>query len=297
MGKPSQKSPLWHPEDIKNIKITGMDGQDTVMTCGLVSKPKLIYLEGNIGSGKTTLLDLCREHEDLEIIEEPVGKWQNFYNHNMLQLIYTDKRPEMQLIFQIMANLSRLDQLNQIKSMNKTIMMERSLLSGYQIFSKAAGARGELKDLEMNMLHFMDKIFTENKLGEFCKPDLIIYLRTDPEICLERIQHRGRHEERGINLQYLNLLHQAHDKWLGKPYKNRPNYEVPCPVITLDGNRTDEEYTQLLLQLNTELEKLKGKFSSDKINKPQWDIDAAIKRWKEKRIRGIDVIDSTGEPS
>ncbi len=39
-----------------------------------VSKPKLIYVEGNIGSGKSTLMDLGRSRENLEVIGEPVEK-------------------------------------------------------------------------------------------------------------------------------------------------------------------------------------------------------------------------------
>ncbi len=53
-----------------------------------VSKPKLIYVEGNIGSGKSTLMDLCRSRENLEVIGEPVEKWHRFYTHNFLKYKY-----------------------------------------------------------------------------------------------------------------------------------------------------------------------------------------------------------------
>jgi deoxyadenosine/deoxycytidine kinase len=238
----------------------------------------------HIGSGKSTLMDLCREREDLEVIGEPVEKWQRFYTHNFLKYKYQDKRPEIQLMFQLMVNLTRLDQLNEARPTEKTIMMERSILSGFQIFTKTALHRQERSVLENCMLHFMNKIFTEKMLGDFCKPDLIIYLRTDPEICLQRLKHRGRWEEKGIKLEYLNQLHQAHEEWLGIHFKNRPNYNIPCPVITLDGNRTDEEYAQLLVQLDRELEKLKGVENNE--NEKRWDIDVAIKKWKERRARG-----------
>ncbi len=111
---------------------------------------------------------------------------------------YQDKRPEIQLMFQLMVNLTRLDQLNEARPTEKTIMMERSILSGFQIFTKVALQREEISGLEMCMLHFMNKIFTEKMLGDFCQPDLIVYLRTDPEVCLQRLKHRGRWEEKGI---------------------------------------------------------------------------------------------------
>jgi deoxyadenosine/deoxycytidine kinase len=188
-----------------------------------------------------------------------------------------------------MVNLTRLDQLNEAKPTEKTIMMERSILSGFQIFTKIALIREEISGLEMCMLHFMNKIFTEKMLGDFCKPDLIIYLRTDPEVCLQRLKHRGRWEEKGIEIEYLNQLHQAHEEWLGVQHNNRPGYNTPCPVVTLDGNRTDDEYPQLLAQLDEELEKLNG--TENKENTKRWDLDAAIKKWKERRARGADEVD------
>ncbi|MFO0001882.1 MAG: deoxynucleoside kinase, partial [bacterium] len=97
----------------------------------------------------------------------------------------------------------------------------------------------------------------------------------DPEVCLQRLKHRGRWEEKEIEIEYLNQLHQAHEEWLGIQYKNRPDYDIPCPVVTLDGNRTDDEYPQLLAQLDEELEKLNG--DENKENTKRWDLDAAIK--------------------
>jgi hypothetical protein len=48
--------------------------------------------------------------------------------------------------------------------------------------------------------------------------------------------------------------------------------------------QNDEEYAQLLVQLDRELEKLKGVENNE--NEKRWDIDVAIKKWKERRARG-----------
>ena len=96
-----------------------MNNKATAMASKSVSKPKLIYVEGNIGSGKSTLMDLCRSRENLEVIGEPVEKWQKFYTHNFLKYQYQDKRPEIQLMFQLMVNLTRLDQLNEARPTEK----------------------------------------------------------------------------------------------------------------------------------------------------------------------------------
>jgi hypothetical protein len=99
----------------------------------------------------------------------------------------------------------------------------------------------------------------------------------------------GRERNKDRVSKVLNQLHQAHEEWLGIQYKNRPDYDILCPVVTLDGNRTDDEYPQLLAQLDEELEKLNG--DENKENTKRWDHDAAIKKWKERRARGGDEVD------
>ena len=46
------------------------------------------------------------------------------------------------------------------------------------------------------------------------KADVIIYLRTSPEIAMTRIQNRGRTGEQNISLEYLTNLHELYDDWL-----------------------------------------------------------------------------------
>ena len=49
---------------------------------------------------------------------------------------------------------------------------------------------------------------------ESCGVDLIVYLRTSPEIVHERIKSRCRDEEKAIPLEYLRTLHRLHERWL-----------------------------------------------------------------------------------
>ena len=46
------------------------------------------------------------------------------------------------------------------------------------------------------------------------EPDKIVYLRTPAEVCHERIDARGRGEEKKIPLEYLRDLEVLHDEWL-----------------------------------------------------------------------------------
>ena len=49
-----------------------------------------------------------------------------------------------------------------------------------------------------------------------CKPEKIIYIKTSPEICLERIAQRSRGEEADIPIEYLRHIDRMHEEWLSK---------------------------------------------------------------------------------
>jgi deoxyadenosine/deoxycytidine kinase len=52
-------------------------------------------------------------------------------------------------------------------------------------------------------------------VSNYCvQPDVILYLRTPAKTCLDRILERGRAEEAGISLDYLDQLESLHDEWL-----------------------------------------------------------------------------------
>jgi deoxyadenosine/deoxycytidine kinase len=57
------------------------------------------------------------------------------------------------------------------------------------------------------------------------------YIRTEPEVAFERLQQRGRLEEKSIPLSYIKTIHDKHEDWL----VHRKN-ELPEIVVELDGN-------------------------------------------------------------
>lgn len=48
-------------------------------------------------------------------------------------------------------------------------------------------------------------------------PDGFIYLRATPDICMGRMKRRSRVEEVGVQMEYLQGLHQKHEDWLRFP--------------------------------------------------------------------------------
>jgi thymidylate kinase len=47
-------------------------------------------------------------------------------------------------------------------------------------------------------------------------PDLVVYLRTDPQIALNRTKERNRSEESTIDLNFIQKVHDLHEKMVKK---------------------------------------------------------------------------------
>ena len=70
--------------------------------------------------------------------------------------------------------------------------------------------------------------------------DRIIYVRTSPEQCYERIQQRCRMEEEGIPMEYLKALHQCYEEWLVGE-----KFPIPGTLMVLDGSLPVEEMLKM----------------------------------------------------
>lgn len=58
---------------------------------GASSQPFTVLIEGNIGSGKTTFLNHFKQFEDqVCLITEPVDKWRNLHEFNLLVCKYVE---------------------------------------------------------------------------------------------------------------------------------------------------------------------------------------------------------------
>lgn len=114
--------------------------------------------------------------------------------------------------------------------------MERSLFSARFCFVENLRASGLLSELEFFIL---EQWFRET--APATKVDLIIYLRSDPELLYARIKARGRPEEAAISLEYLRALHELHEDWLVRGKFGQP----PAPVYTIDANAPREKVVAL----------------------------------------------------
>jgi thymidylate kinase len=200
-----------------------------------MSRTVVISLEGNIGAGKSTLLTRLQQaaeiysHRSIEFVQEPVSRWSGLLgkptlepmntqsatsSDNLLSCFYADPQ-KYAFPFQIMAYATQIDELNHaIRKKPAIVLTERSLESNREIFTKMFYDDGKI-----DPVHYQIYCENANTCRRLCNhptsTDAVIYLRTQPEVCIQRIQERGREGEEQITLDYLKTCDNYHESWLG----------------------------------------------------------------------------------
>jgi len=210
-------------------------------------KPFIVSIEGNIGAGKSTMLKFFEKYNDVELIPEPVAQWCDVKGHNLLGKLYEDpKRWSFQ--FQSYVQLTRLQLLNKPTNCSVKII-ERSIQNNRFCFLENAKKEGSLCGAELEVLISWYDWLNEN-IG--MPLDLIVYLRTSPQVAYERLKARGRKEEAGVPMHFIEGLHQSYEDWLVNQTKGPP----PAPVLVLDA---DQGIEKMLLTYDQFKEEIRGR--------------------------------------
>ena len=184
----------------------------------------IISIEGNIGSGKSTLLANLREHfkdnVDIVFLKEPIDEWAKIKDKNgitILEKFYADQE-KYSFPFQMMAYVSRIKELrNTVKEQKKNslkpfiIITERSLYTDKMVFAKMLYDTGKIEHVNYQIyLNWFDTFSDEYPVHK------VVYVKTAPEKCHERIVKRSREGEDNIPLSYLKSCSFYHDNMLDK---------------------------------------------------------------------------------
>lgn len=204
----------------------------------------MFIVEGNIGAGKTTLLKAIEKHlPELKIIFEPVNQWNNSVSgKNLLGDFYSDPQ-RWAYTLETYAMACRVKEyLKESKNKNAKTLMERSIFSGHYCFAKNDFLNGYMTEMEWEIYQTWFSFLISNKAP---LPRGFIYLKTDPEIALERIKKRNRNGESKISIEYLKQIDDRHNEFLVQKI-DLANKLDELPILTLDCNSDFEKETNFL---------------------------------------------------
>ncbi len=225
-----------------------------------IDEKLIITIEGPIGVGKSTFSEiLLKNWEDCEIVPEPVDLWKDLKNSdgkNMLDTFYTDIK-RYAYTFQNVACITRMMKMEQtLRETNKKyIFLDRSLATDANVFEKMLYDSGMINELEHQAYNLWCDFYWKYVRDQSKNKPIHIYLKCDSEICHKRIQKRGRIEEQGITLEYLQDLNKYHDVWLNSGAEN---------TIVLDCNEDFESNPEKQKQMiNAIKERVKQIFAND----------------------------------
>jgi deoxyadenosine/deoxycytidine kinase len=193
--------------------------------------PPLVFLEGNIGAGKSTLVKILRKYlPEVVLTTEPCNEWQNAGGFNLLQAFY-ENPSSWACLFQIYASMTRIrKQQKEANGAWDLQIMERSWFSDRYCFARMLHKSGFISDEQWAVYTQMWDWYMRTS----DMPVAFIYLKVDPQTCLQRLQARSRSEEVGVSLDYLTCLHECHEQLLVE--KMLDGKKMNFAVLTLDGS-------------------------------------------------------------
>jgi thymidylate kinase len=177
----------------------------------------IISIEGNIGAGKSTLIQKIQQraiqenNKHIHIIPESLDIWEQIKDgdKSIFQLFYENKS-KYGFAFQILTFLTiTYNMMGHLQKMGKidTIIIERSPISNIMIFGQMLYDDKIIGDAEFSILKYMVN-------GLMMPVDKIVYLRSTPPECMERVKERNREGEQDIEIDYLQKIHDKHESWL-----------------------------------------------------------------------------------
>lgn len=204
----------------------------------------MYILEGNIGAGKTTLLQFIRDQiPDIEAVFEPVDSWhKQTAGQSLLANFYQDI-PRWAFTLETYAMACRVrEHVIEQKKTNCRRLMERSIFSGHYCFARNDFLNGYLDQIEWDTYNRWFNMLTLNKCHV---PIGFIYLRSQPDVCLNRVKARARAGECSITVEYLEQVHRVHEDFLLNRTESTEELRA-VPVLVLDGNQDISKNPSLL---------------------------------------------------
>ena len=201
-----------------------------------------LAIAGHIGVGKSTLTQLLSEALGIQAFHEPNLDnpfLKRFYG-DMSQWAFHSQ--VFFLVHKFNAHRALLDQ-------GEAIIQDRTIYEDAEIFAAHLAESGLMSRDEFKTYR--------NLYNEFVQllpaPTLMIYLRAKVDTLIDRIDKRGRPEEREIPRIYLESLHDLYDKWFDR-YERSPKLTIE--VDHLDYVNSDQDRKYVIELIRDRLEEL-----------------------------------------
>lgn len=187
-----------------------------------------VAVDGPIGAGKTTLVKMLAEDLKGDAAFEPAEK------NPFLPDFYKDPQKNA-FKTQLFFLLNRFQQQNELKQRD---MFRPLVVCDYTFAKDWIFAHINLNADELNLYKTIFQLLYQ----QVAKPDLVIYLRADSKVMLNRIKKRGYDYEKPITDTYLDKLTDAYNQYF-------LNYEE-TPLLVVDTSHTNyqeniEDYENL----------------------------------------------------
>lgn len=196
------------------------------------------------------------KYQNTHCMQEPVAEWSNMKSGTDLLSSFYENKERWSFCFENLVQLSRLkahyqslklvhsQPFLQQKDRKTKIFLERSIYSSFHVFTKNTYDDLGINNIEFDILKEYFNFFTndlnsifnwsdKNNTESSHLPFKLIYIRSDPEICFERMKDRSRSSENLISSDYLKSIHLKYEDWISKLYKDN--------VLIVDGNKSKEE--------------------------------------------------------
>lgn len=208
--------------------------------------PLYISIDGNIGAGKSTLLSRLEKQtlftkRSVYCLPEPVDRWGG-----LLERFYSSPK-SYAFEFQMDVLRTRMEQHFEIdqerstftaeelgaKKYRDVVITERSMETSLHVFVEDSFRRqGLLTETEVQIYRrWHDTALRCTKADV----SVIVYVKTPPEVCIERISKRARKGEEHITLETLDHLHSLHEEYVAYMEKERGVHVVICDGTNIDA--------------------------------------------------------------
>ena len=166
-----------------------------------------ISVSGLIGVGKSTLTEKLAEALGFSSYFEPVDK-----NPYLADFYLSPEKFSFEM--QIYFLSERFRQHQELIWAEGGGVQDRTIYED-SVFAKSLLEKGLLSPRSYETYTKLFSIMS----NFLAMPTIILYLKSPPEECLERIRRRNRSQEVGISLEYLETLEKHYDELMGRLQK------------------------------------------------------------------------------